>query len=172
MALNRKDTPLANTPDPGKGSVTRTQVTNPNGSITYKMNWSNSGSSSSSKPVARTTAPASRVKSTPRESSRVSGSREITTMVPMEKQVEKTKMGGSLDLSRLTSKIETPSIEKRREEMRVKTYDKWKQEGESRSDYDARIKAATEKNAAKAKDRSRGSSLGSLINRPEGCGCH
>jgi len=44
MALNRKDTPLANTPDPGKGSVTRTQVTNPNGSITYKMNWSNSGS--------------------------------------------------------------------------------------------------------------------------------
>lgn len=175
MALNRKDTPLANTPDPGKGNVTRTQVTNPNGSITYKMNWSNSGSSSSSKPVARTTAPAARVSSTPRTSSRVSGSsgsREITTMVPMDSDVEKTKMGGSLDLSRLTSKIETPSIEKRREEMRVKTYDKWKQEGESRSDYDARIKAATEKNAAKAKDRSSGSSLGSLINRPEGCGCH
>jgi len=170
MALNRRDTPLANTPDPGKGNVTRTQVTNPNGSTTYKMNWNNAGSSSSSKPVARNTS--ARVSSTPIAKSSSSGSREITTIIPMDSDVEKTKMGGSLDLSRLTSRIETPSIEKRREEMRVKTYDKWKQEGESRSDYDARIKAATEKNAAKNRDKSRDLSGGSGKGPSGSGGCH
>ena len=157
MALLRKDTPLADTPDPGKGNVTRTEIKNPNGSTTYKMNWNNSSSSSNAKPSVKSS-------SSPKVASRVSGSsgsREITTIIPMSKPLEKPIIGGNIDLNRLTNKVSTPSIEQRREDMRVKTYEKWKQQGESRSDYDARIKAATEKNAAKNKDNSRDLSGGS-----------
>ena len=173
MALGRKDSPLSNTPDPGKGNITRTQITNPNGSITYKMNWNASSSSparTSSSPVKRSNASTSRSVSAPAKNASMRGSREITTIVPESRPEIKPRIGGIIELSRLTNKVETPSIEKRREEMRVKTYDKWKKEGESRSDYDTRIKAATEQNAAKNKDESFDSSGGSGLG-PKGCGC-
>lgn len=152
MALLRKDTPLADTTDPGKGNITRTQITNPNGSTTYKMNWNNSSSSSNAKPSVKSS-------SSPKVASRVSGSsgsREITTIIPMSKGIVdgENKITAPLSGANLANRGDNRTWQqKRKDEVTKRDYNKYKQGDETVFEWKERSKKASEEISRKAPDR-------------------
>jgi len=159
MGLLRRDTPLADTPDPGKGNVTRTEIKNPNGSTTYKMNWNNSSSSSNAKPVTKSSTPVTRSNNTPKVASRVSGSsgsREITTIIPMSKGIVdgENKITATLSGSNLANRGDNRTWQqKRKDEVTKRDYNKYKQEDETVSEWKERAKKESEEVSRKAPDR-------------------
>jgi len=149
--------------DPTKNNVTKTEVKNPNGSTTYITKWNNEDKSSNSKPDVKTT---SKVVSTkkPTSSSRVSsskGEREITTMIPM-KTAGVVKTNPQFEPAKMIVKGDQRTWQqKRKDEVTKQSYDKYKQAGETMSEWKDRSSKSSKEVARKNRDKSRDLSGGS-----------
>jgi hypothetical protein len=183
MAINRKDIPLGNTPDPViDPTAKRTVTVNPNGTKTYKMSWERSetkkvpAKSSSSKTPAksgsslrRTTQPSEAKKSTYNEIE-YSTLPEVKTKGVIEKKPE---IKTNADASALTRRGDNRTWqEKRKQEERRKEYNKYKEGDESFSEYRERAKKASEEISRKAKPKGKGFLRASTSNSGGGGGCH
>jgi hypothetical protein len=181
MAINRKDTPLANTPDPTiDPTVKRTVTVNPNGTKTYRMSWANTESKSTPARRSSGTASKSRVasKGTSKGTSGTSSSkttyneREITTLPEMKTKGLIEKKGAEikpLDANKIVTDKRTWQ-DKRKQEERRKEYNRYRQGDESFSEYRDRAKKSSEEISRKAKDRSKGLHLSGGMGGG-GCGC-
>jgi hypothetical protein len=188
MAINRKDTPLANTPDPTiDPTAKRTVTVNPNGTKTYKMSWVTNESKntpsrrSSGKVVSKGTSKGiSGSKS--RGASGTSSSKptqheieystlpEVKTKGVIEKKPE---IKTNADASALTRRGDNRTWqERRKQEERRKEYNKYKEGDESFSEYRERAKKASEEISRKAKPKGKGFLRASTSNSGGGGGCH
>jgi hypothetical protein len=180
MAINRKDTPLANTPDPTiDPTAKRTVTVNPNGTKTYKMSWSTNESKSTpsrrssgkvvSKGTSRGASGTSSSKPTQHEIE-YSTLPEVKTKGVIEKKPE---IKTNADASALTRRGDNRTWqERRKQEERRKEYNKYKEGDESFSEYRERAKKASEEISRKAKPKGKGFLRASTSNSGGGGGCH
>jgi hypothetical protein len=178
MAINRKDIPLGNTPDPViDPTAKRTVTVNPNGTKTYKMSWSTNESKGTparrnsgkvaSKGTSRGTSGSSSSKSTQHEIE-YSTLPEVKTKGLMEKKGAEIK---PLDANKIVTDKRTWQ-DKRKQEERRKEYNKYKEGDESFSEYRERAKKASEEISRKAKPKGKGFLRASTSNSGGGGGCH
>lgn len=152
--------------DPVKNNVTKTEVKNPDGSITYKTKWNNEAPSSNAKPEKKSTAKVVSTKkpTSNNTSSRVyssKGEREITTIIPMKTAgVVQTKLENKLP--KIMVKGDERTWQQKRKDEVIKTdYDKYKQQGETMSEWKDRASKSSKEVAKKNRDKSRDLSGGS-----------
>jgi hypothetical protein len=175
MAINRKDTPLANTPDPTiDPTVKKTVTVNPNGTKTYRMSWANTESKST--PARRSSGKGTSGSASKGTSSSKTtyNEREITTLPEMKTKGLIEKKGAEikpLDANKIVTDKRTWQ-DKRKQEERRKEYNKYKEGDESFSEYRERAKKASEEISRKAKPKGKGFLRASTSNSGGGGGCH
>jgi hypothetical protein len=163
--------------------ISRTQTTNPDGSVTYKQSWDDTSVNKSNTPITKVTKPI--VKKTtnsvppnvvvPKSTSSkivTPNSREITSLPPMQiKQGIKPEITAPLGIPN-NNFVPTTQKEKMIQ-WRIQDYNKNKINGESFEVYRKRIQDKANLNSAKAKEPSgSGSYFVSNKNRDTSCdGC-
>lgn len=189
MAINRSDTPLADTPEPKGIDPVRTQMIDPDtGGTIYRHTWSNSYGKRTGSPTTKTTTPlvkressasAKKPISAPakKESSKVttSGSREFTslpTLTPKGKTDDMKPSAPALTPSDMTRLTNIPKTKEEREKaVNTPSYEKYKKPGQSYEDWKKSESDRMTKNALKNQKKDNGDEgkIYSLKNKSTAC---